>query len=311
MKVPLSGLCREIAVATCVFLGCLGAATGAFAQNGIDPMSAPDWLPPLRPPTDGEPSPPLPEVVPGLVILPEKDLAQDEAAIAESKIGDIDASPAREVADWHTNPKKARDLAREGGKYHLMALLGVNWTTSPNPSRLLATEILNHPSFPDKIGDDFVLSYVDYPQNKNEWSDTHRKLKEYYGVKGFPALIFFDDMGTQIGKMSGYKISAEEDERKFLFTVEFDQMMKAHKEEERRQVERRAALTEEGYREWESAKGSMLFAKLIKANEEIALFKDGDQRLRKVALEQLDIADRALIQRMVRARHVPNLTAQR
>lgn len=292
-----------------VFAGAVGIAIScAYGQEGIDPMSAPDWLPPLRPPTDGEPSPPLPEVVPGLVILPEKQVNPD-AVNPEAE--ELVESPERVVADWHTNPKSARDLAKKEEKYHIMALLGVNWTTSPNPSRLLASEILNDSSFCNKIGDEFVLSYVDYPQNKNEWSDTHEKLKDYYGVKGFPALIFFDHEGKQFGKLSGYKISADPAERQFLFSVEFDQLINAQKEAEKRGEKRRAELVEDGYREWESTKGSLLFAKLIRANDKIAMFKDEDNRMRRVALEQLDIADRALIQRMVRARHIPTVASQR
>ncbi|MDA0812898.1 MAG: thioredoxin family protein [Verrucomicrobia bacterium] len=297
---------QRIAGIVCVSLGFLCVAISAGAKDGIDPMAAPDWLPPLRPPTDGEPTPPLPEVVPGLVILPEKEVTPEEM-VPE----DVDAAPGEEpaIADWHTNPRKARDLAKESGKFHIMALLGVNWTTSPNPSRMLATEILNTPSFPKKIGNDFVLSYVDFPQNKNEWSGTHKKLKEYYGVKGFPALIFFDSKGKQFGKISGYKAMSEETERMFLFNVEFDQIIKTQRDAERRNAERRVALVEEGYRDWESAKGSTLFAKLMKANETIAMFKDEDRQIRKVQLEQLDLAGRALIQRMVKAKHVPDLAS--
>lgn len=280
----------------------------AHGQQGIDPMSAPDWLPPLRPPSDGEPTPPLPEVVPGLVILPEKEVIPE--SIDPDAVG-LDDSPERIVADWHTDPKSARDLAKEKGKYHIMALLGVNWSTNPNPSRLLATEILNHPSFPEKIGDDFILSYVDYPQNKNEWSATHKKLKEYYEVKGFPALIFFDHEGKQFGKLSGYKISADSEERTVLFTAEFNQLIKAHKDGVLRVEKRRMELADDGYRDWESSKGSLLFAKLVRANDKIAMFKDEDNRMRKVALAQLDIADRALIQRMVQARHIPAVASQR
>ena len=245
----------------CVALLVSACSSGAlFAQEGIDPMSAPDWLPPLRPPSDGEASPPLPEVVPGLVILPEKQVAPD-VDVPPDSIAAIPDSQAPEVAHWHTNPKKARKIAKSEDKYHIMALMGVNWSTNPNPSRLLATEVLNTSDFSRKVGSDFVLSYVDYSQNKNQWSDTHKKLKDYYGVKGFPALVFFDSDGTQIGKISGYKILAEPDERQYLFAVEFDQLIKADKEAKKRAAERRAELEEDGYREWESSKGSSLFAK--------------------------------------------------
>lgn len=289
-------------------------ATGAglVAQEGIDPLSAPDWLPPLRPPTDGEPSPPLPEVVPGLVILPEKEVAPGSPLDPSSPGADGGGdTPAPEVPHWHTNPKKARDVAGSEGKYHIMALLGVDWSTNPNPSRLLAVEVLNTASFSRKVANDFVLSYVDFPQNKNKWSDTHKKLKDYYGVKGFPALVLFDSAGKQIGKISGYKLTAEADERKFLFAVEFDQLIKADREAKRREAERRAALAGDGYRDWESGKGSILFAKLVRASDKIAEFKDEENQLRRVALDQLDIADRTLIRRMVEARHVPPVTAQR
>jgi hypothetical protein len=302
MKRSTTEVFQRIAGRICVSLGFLCVAVSAGAQEGIDPMAAPDWLPPLRPPTDGEPTPPLPEVVPGLVILPEKEVAPEEVA--------PDPSPEWTGVEWNTNPRKARELAKKTGKFHVMALLGANWTTSPNPSLLLVTEILNDTSFAEKTGGDFVFSYVDFPQNKNDWSETHKKLKDYFGVKGFPALIFFDSNGKQFGKISGYKALSEKTERMFLFNVEFDQLVKTQKDEERRNAERRVTLEEEGYRDWESAKGSTLFAKLMKANETIAMFKDEDRRMRKVQLEQLDLAGRALIQRMVKAKHVPDLASK-
>lgn len=307
MKMMTTHVFQRIAGRICVAVGCLCVAISASAQEGIDPMAAPDWLPPLRPPSDGEPTPALPEVVPGLVILPEKEVTPEE--MVPEGVDDGAPSVDSVIADWHTNPRKARDLAKATGKFHVMALLGVNWTSIPNPSRMLATEILNTPSFSEKVREDFVLSYVDFPQNKNEWSDTHKKLKEYYGVKGFPALIFFDSEGKQFGKISGYKALSEETDRKFLFDVEFNQIVKTQQDADRRDAERRVALEEEGYREWESAKGSTLFAKLMMANETIALFKDSDRRMRKVHLEQLDLAGRALIQRMVKAKHVPDLAS--
>ena len=305
VKTSMTGWLQRIAQRVCVSAGFLCIAVSAGAQEGIDPMAAPDWLPPLRPPSDGEPTPPLPEVVPGLVILPEKEAGPDDVIPDEGT-----PIPEYGGVEWQTNPKKARDIAKKTGKYHIMALLGVDWTTSPNPSRMLATEILNKESFAKKVGDQFVLSYVDFPQNKNNWSDTHKKLKDYYGVKGFPALIFFDSEGKQFGKISGYKALSDETERQFLFDVEFDQLVKTQNDAERRNAERRVALEEEGYRDWESAKGSRLFAKLMEANETVAIFKDEDRRMRKVKLEQLDLADRALIQRMVRAKHVPNIASK-
>ena len=281
----------------------------AGAQEGIDPMTAPDWLPPLRPPKDGEPSPPLPEVVPGLVVLPEKqfDPTHPDASPGLDKLD----SPEPEIAPWNTDPRKARQAAKAEGKYHVMALLGLSWSTSPNPSRLLRDEILNTAGFAQRVKEDFVLSYVDYVQNKNDWSTTHHKLKDYFEISGFPALVFFDSEGNQIGKLVGYNFTAEPVDRKFLFNVEFNQLIKVDQEAKSREATRREELAEKGFREWESKKGSTLFAKLIRANEKVAVFKDEDLRTRNVPLLQLDIADRTLIRRMVEAKHVPTTTARR
>ena len=277
----------------------------AAAQEGIDPLNAPDWLPPLRPPNDGEPQPGLPEDVPGLIILPEKEYDPSEVVDPEV-VPDAD-SPEPNIAKWHRNPKKAHKLAKEQGKYHLMALLGIEWPTPKNPSRLIAMEVLNTAHFAEKTRDDFVLSFVDYPPNKNDWSDTHKKLKSYYGVKGFPAVIVFDDQGKQVGVVAGYKSTAEEDDRKLLFSVEFNQLIKSDKEAKEREIAHHKRLVDLGFREWKSKQGSLLFARLERANDKVAVFRDSDNRKRKVLLKQLWIGDRELVKRMVQAKHVAKL----
>jgi thiol-disulfide isomerase/thioredoxin len=277
------------------------------AQKGIDPLNAPDWLPPLKPPKDGEIAPPLPEVVAGLVILPEKRLDPD------SEIPDIvdPSAPAPDVPNWYTNPKKAHNLAKETGKYHMMALTGLEWNTQPNASVLLRDDILNTPAFSEFSKDKFVLSYIDYSRNPNDWSDRHEQIKAYYGVKGFPTLIIFDNHGKQVGKVAGYRATADQTERKFLFRAELTHLLKTDEEAKQHEIKTRERMLKDGYRDWQSAKGSTLFAKLVRANAKLAVFEDEERKTRKVELGQLSLGDRELVKRMVLAREVPTKSRKR
>ena len=72
----------------------------------------------------------------------------------------------------------------------------------------LEKEVLSDPLFVAGVMDDYVLVFIDSPENKALLSDRakaeNEKLTKKYGIRGFPTALILDGNGNRIGK-TGYR----------------------------------------------------------------------------------------------------------
>ncbi len=72
----------------------------------------------------------------------------------------------------------------------------------------LEKEVLSQPAFLTGITNDFVLVFIDLPENKKLLSQhartANKGLVEKYHIEGFPTVLILDGDGRTIG-MTGYK----------------------------------------------------------------------------------------------------------
>ena len=67
---------------------------------------------------------------------------------------------------------------------------------------------MSDPLFVAGVMDDYVLVFIDSPENKALLSDhakaVNEKLTKKYGIRGFPTALILDGNGKKIGK-TGYR----------------------------------------------------------------------------------------------------------
>jgi len=72
----------------------------------------------------------------------------------------------------------------------------------------LEREVFSKKEFLDAVKDDFILVFIDTPNDKNLLSEHAKtenpKLVRKYGIRGFPTALVFDAEGKEIGK-TGYR----------------------------------------------------------------------------------------------------------
>ena len=68
--------------------------------------------------------------------------------------------------------------------------------------------MLSDPLFVAGVMDDYVLVFIDSPQNKARLSDhakaENKKLTKKYGIEGYPTALILDGDGNTVGK-AGYR----------------------------------------------------------------------------------------------------------
>ncbi len=215
-------------------------------------------------------------------------------------------------AYWHKSPKQARDIAMKEGKCLLLAMTG-----GPNsaPSRDLSKEVFGTSQFNAFALKSMVLSSLDYDpadrvrygvtapseedQQKAARLDAMAHCRKSLGIKGFPTVILFGPDGKEITRFSGYQI--KQPRRASWYPEKYFQRIKEAVAGElaarETALKAREKLIVDGYREWTSAQGSKLFAKLVEARPDQILLKDESGKPRAVKPEQLYIADREVIRR--------------
>lgn len=103
------------------------------------------------------------------------------------------------------NLGEALATAKADGKYLYVCFSGSDWC---GWCRKLEREVLSKSKFLDGVTNDFVLVYIDMPEDKSLLPDRakveNEKLVEKYGVTGFPTALILDSDGERITK-TGYR----------------------------------------------------------------------------------------------------------
>jgi hypothetical protein len=286
----------------------------------------PPGVPPLGLPSDGEPAPAfpdLPELHMAAAVLPGAAVPADEAATdpALPDVPETDTPPesrpaeariAADFAQWHRSPRAARDIASRENRCMLLVFTGSPGArgdaghAGARVSRQLNAEVFATPSFNEFALDRLVLSYLDFTRSSNlelkgaelDRENAMKHCKESLNVRGFPTVILFAPDGSEIARWTGYSTDPKTGKgRATEYFAEIERAVLAHEAQANATQRRRENLRAQGYREWSSAQGSRLFAKLVEFDARTAVFRDEEGRDRTVSLRQLGIADRELITR--------------
>ncbi len=105
---------------------------------------------------------------------------------------------------WHTNFEASRKCAEEENKPLFVLFTGSDWC---GWCKKLEGEALSSESFAEKTKDEFVFVKLDFPRDLPQ-SDAlkvqNSKLKDEYGVRGFPTVMLFDSELRKIAQ-TGYQ----------------------------------------------------------------------------------------------------------
>ncbi len=108
-------------------------------------------------------------------------------------------------AGFTDNLNEALAKAKAEGKLVYACFSGSDWC---GWCKRLEKEVLSDPVFVAGVMDDYVLVYIDSPQDKTLLSDhgkaENEKLTKKYGIRGFPTAIILDGAGKKVGE-TGYR----------------------------------------------------------------------------------------------------------
>jgi thioredoxin-related protein len=111
---------------------------------------------------------------------------------------------AAQESSWLTNFEEAKAAAKKDGKVILADFTGSDWC---GWCVKLKEEVFDTPEFKEWAAKKVVLLELDFPKKTplpDELKAQNDKLKQQYGVKGFPTILFLDANGVQVGQ-HGYQ----------------------------------------------------------------------------------------------------------
>lgn len=127
--------------------------------------------------------------------------AQEDAKAAAEK---EEAAKVKGRYEWHEEFEKAQKLAKALKKPMLLDFTGSDWC---GWCMKLKKEVFDEKEFQRYAEENLILVELDFPRSKNQKDSTQKqneKLKQEYGVRGFPTIILLDHRGKKIGQ-TGYK----------------------------------------------------------------------------------------------------------
>ncbi len=105
---------------------------------------------------------------------------------------------------WMTNFQEATTLSKESNKPVVILFTGSDWCAWCTKAE---KEIFNTPDFQAATLNKFLFVKADFPLNTDLPLDLviqNEKLKNQYGVKGFPTIVVISPSGEVLGSL-GYK----------------------------------------------------------------------------------------------------------
>ncbi len=131
-------------------------------------------------------------------------IAQEQPAPAQNP----QVAPAKKTstpAGWIDDFSEAKKLAKQEGKMILVDFSGSDWC---GWCRRLDQEVFSKKEFLDSAPENYVLLFIDSPNNKGLLSDKAKeqnpRLVEQYKIKGFPTVLILSADGDVIGT-TGYE----------------------------------------------------------------------------------------------------------
>ena len=114
------------------------------------------------------------------------------------------------------NLDEALATAKAEGKYVYACFSGSDWC---GWCKRLEGEVLSKPEFVPAVEKDYVLVYIDMPNDKNLLSERAKtenpKLVKKYAVRGFPTVLILDGEGKTVSQ-TGYRAGGPEKYAKHL-----------------------------------------------------------------------------------------------
>ena len=131
--------------------------------------------------------------------------AEEKARKAAAKKVPPKTDATSTPAGFTDNLDEALAKAKAEGKLVYACFSGSDWCYW---CKKLEKEVLSDPLFVAGVMDDYVLVFIDSPENKALLSDRakaeNEKLTKKYGIRGFPTALILDGNGNRIGK-TGYR----------------------------------------------------------------------------------------------------------
>ena len=111
---------------------------------------------------------------------------------------------------WETDFEKAKVKAKAENKHILIDFSGSDWC---GWCVKLDKEVFSQTAFKEYAKENLVLVLADFPQDKSKQSDELKKqndkLKNEFGIRGFPTVFILDPDGKPIDK-TGYQAGGPE-----------------------------------------------------------------------------------------------------
>lgn len=105
---------------------------------------------------------------------------------------------------WYTNYSEAEAAAKKANKPLLLFFTGSDWC---GWCKKMHQEVFSSADFAQAVGNDFIYVEIDFPMNKPlppEQQQQNNRLKQKYGVTGYPTIIILDPNGNFIAE-TGYR----------------------------------------------------------------------------------------------------------
>ena len=147
---------------------------------------------------------------------PEPDPA---LGVVSSDEAQADAPKSSTPRGFTDNLDAALAKAKAEGKLVFACFSGSDWC---GWCMKLEREVLSRPEFLAGVKNDFVLVFIDMPENKGVLSDhaktANPKLVKKYGIKGFPTALILDGDGKKVGE-TGYRKGGPVEYAKHLMSM--------------------------------------------------------------------------------------------
>lgn len=114
------------------------------------------------------------------------------------------AQAASSQLKWYTNYNEAASAAKSANKPLILFFTGSDWC---GWCKKMHQEVFASPDFAKAVGNDFIFVELDFPMNKPlpaAQSQENNRLKQKFGVTGYPTIIVLDPSGNFIAE-TGYR----------------------------------------------------------------------------------------------------------
>lgn len=106
--------------------------------------------------------------------------------------------------NWLTDMEKAKEIAKKENKAILLNFTGSDWCGF---CIKLKDKVFTTKEFQEYASENLVLVEVDFPDKKklpDDLKKANEKLKNQFGIQGYPTIVIVDASGNKLGEAVGY-----------------------------------------------------------------------------------------------------------